>query len=145
MIIFFLELIIGVLDLILNFPGYHRWKFTDVLRNFLKIIISLAWSVVIPVCYFIPSDKVNIGSFQNYLSNYHQLESIPQLYILVVCLYLVPNALAALLFIFPMLRRWIENSDWLIIRLLLWWSQVSLVFYSSILMQYSHLISIQKF
>ncbi|KAK1403845.1 1,3-beta-glucan synthase [Heracleum sosnowskyi] len=113
----------SVLDLILNFPGYHRWKFADVLRNFLKVIISLAWSVVIPVCYFIPSDKVNIGSFRSYLSNYNQLESIPQLYILVVCLYLVPNALAALLFIFPMLRRWIENSDWLIIRLLLWWSQ----------------------
>ncbi|GAB2283143.1 Callose synthase 5 [Dionaea muscipula] len=24
---------------------------------------------------------------------------------------------------FPMLRRWIENSDWLIVRFLLWWSQ----------------------
>ncbi|URE15448.1 callose synthase [Musa troglodytarum] len=28
----------SVLDLVLNFPGFHRWKFIDVLRNFLKIL-----------------------------------------------------------------------------------------------------------
>ncbi|KAG4970806.1 hypothetical protein JHK85_037227 [Glycine max] len=30
----------------------------------------------------------------------------------------------AVLFLFPMLRRWIENSDWHIVRFFLWWSQV---------------------
>lgn len=54
----------------------------------------------------------------------HQLKGIPPLYIMAVVLYLAPNVLTGLLFLFPMLRRWIESSDWLIIRILLWWSQV---------------------
>ena len=37
---------LGILDLALNFPGYHGWRFTDVLRNFLKVIVSLFWVVV---------------------------------------------------------------------------------------------------
>ncbi|CAN0831014.1 Callose synthase 5 [Linum grandiflorum] len=40
-----------ILDLVLNFPGYHRWKFTDVLRSILKIIVSFAWAVILPLCY----------------------------------------------------------------------------------------------
>ncbi|XP_021300964.1 callose synthase 5 [Herrania umbratica] len=112
----------SVLDLFLNFPGYHRWKFTDVLRNFLKIIVSLAWAIILPLFYmralsFAP-DKL-----KDVLSLLRQVKGISPLYLLAVALYLLPNLLAAALFIFPMLRRWIENSDWHIIRLLLWWSQ----------------------
>jgi hypothetical protein len=58
------------------------------------------------------------------LSFVHEMKGIPPYYILAVAVYLIPNVLAAFLFLFPMLRRWIENSDWHIIRLLLWWSQV---------------------
>ncbi|XWS33153.1 hypothetical protein CRYUN_Cryun22dG0054300 [Craigia yunnanensis] len=113
----------SVLDLVLNFPGYHRWKFTDVIRNILKIIVSLAWVIILPLFYvrafsFAPEQLKNVLSFL------HQVKGISPLYIMAVVLYLLPNLLAAALFIFPMLRRWIENSDWHIIRLLLWWSQV---------------------
>ena len=113
----------GVLDLVLNFPGYHRWQFTDVIRNILKIIVSLAWVIILPLFYvrafsFAPEQLKNVLSFL------HQVKGISPLYIMAVALYLLPNLLAAALFIFPMLRRWIENSDWHIIRLLLWWSQV---------------------
>ena len=37
--------------------------------------------------------------------------------------YLLPNALAAILFLFPMLRRYIENSNWHIFTILTWWQQ----------------------
>ncbi|XP_073100509.1 callose synthase 5-like [Elaeis guineensis] len=40
-----------------------------------------------------------------------------------VMLYMLPNMLGGILFIFSNDRRWIENSDWHIVRLLLWWSQ----------------------
>ncbi|CAF2084895.1 unnamed protein product [Brassica napus] len=46
----FLPSILGILDIILNFPGFHRWKFTEILRNILKIAVSLAWCVVLPLC-----------------------------------------------------------------------------------------------
>ncbi|XP_071741493.1 callose synthase 5 [Rutidosis leptorrhynchoides] len=121
----FLRFFQSILDMILNFPGYHRWKFTDVLRSILKIIDSLAWSIVLPLCYINQNNNISLpfGRVEDILSSLNQFESIPSLYIVAVALYLLPNLLAAALFIFPMLRRWIENSDWLITRFLLWWSQ----------------------
>nr|ACV04900.1 callose synthase 5 [Arabidopsis thaliana] len=118
----FLRFLQSVLDVILNFPGFHRWKFTDVLRNILKIVVSLAWCVVLPLCYA-QSVSFAPGKLKQWLSFLPQVKGVPPLYIMAVALYLLPNVLAAIMFIFPMLRRWIENSDWHIFRLLLWWSQ----------------------
>ncbi|KAL1224859.1 Callose synthase 5 [Cardamine amara subsp. amara] len=118
----FLRFLQSVLDVVLNFPGFHRWKFTDVLRNILKIIVSLAWCVVLPLCYA-QSVSFAPGKLKQWLSFLPQVKGVPPLYIMAVALYLLPNVLAAIMFIFPMLRRWIENSDWHIFRLLLWWSQ----------------------
>ncbi|XVF16975.1 hypothetical protein REPUB_Repub10bG0077100 [Reevesia pubescens] len=112
----------GVLDLFLNFPGYHRWKFTDVMRNILKIIVSLAWVIVLPL-FYVRAFSFAPDRLKDVLSFLPKVKGISPLYIMAVALYLLPNLLAAALFIFPMLRRWIENSDWHIIRLLLWWSQ----------------------
>ncbi|KAK8275168.1 hypothetical protein V6Z12_D10G119800 [Gossypium hirsutum] len=117
-----LRFIQSVLDLAINFPGYHRWRFTDVLRNVLKIVVSIAWVIILPLFYvrelsFVPENVKDMLSFLN------QVKGISPLYVMAVALYLLPNLLTAALFIFPMLRRWIENSDWHIIRLLLWWSQ----------------------
>ncbi|CAL9771431.1 unnamed protein product [Musa acuminata subsp. burmannicoides] len=111
----------SVLDLVLNFPGYHRWKFTDVSRNLLKILVSLAWAIILPF-FYIDSSTINfpLNNLANWL---HRVRGVPPLYIMAVVLYLLPNLLAVALFVFPMLRRWIENSDWHIIRFLLWWSQ----------------------
>ncbi|PWA75022.1 callose synthase 5 [Artemisia annua] len=120
----FLRFFQSVLDIVLNFPGYHRWKFTDVLRNILKVITSFAWSFVLPLSYVHQNDiSMPFGKVENILSSLNQFEGIPSLYLVAVALYLLPNLLAAALFIFPMLRRWIENSDWLITRFFLWWSQ----------------------
>ncbi|CAN0852268.1 Callose synthase 5 [Linum grandiflorum] len=110
-----------ILDLVLNFPGYHRWKFTDVLRNIMKIIVSFAWAVILPLCY--SGNFKQVGGFTRGMTFLRTVESIPPIYLFAVVIYMIPNILAACLFIFPMLRRWIENSDWLIVRFLLWWSQ----------------------
>ncbi|XP_008801869.1 callose synthase 5 [Phoenix dactylifera] len=109
----------SILDFVLNFPGYHRWRFTDVLRNILKILFSLAWATVLPFFYFNKQIDLPIKNLTKWLN---QMDGAP-LYIMLVALYLLPNLLAGVLFIFPMLRRWIENSDWHVVRLLLWWSQ----------------------
>ncbi|KAH1217044.1 Callose synthase 5 [Glycine max] len=56
---------------------------------------------------------------------FKQIRGIPAFYMLAVALYLLPNLLAAVLFLFPMLRRWIENSNWHIVRFFfLWLSQI---------------------
>ncbi|KAI3924716.1 hypothetical protein MKW92_041149 [Papaver armeniacum] len=118
----FLRFLRSVLDFILNFPGYHRWRFADVLRNLLKIVVSLGWAVALPICYM-QSFSVAPERIKDMLTWFPQVKGIPALYIMAVAVYLLPNILASALFIFPMLRRWIENSDWPIIRFLLWWSQ----------------------
>ncbi|GMN30383.1 hypothetical protein TIFTF001_002769 [Ficus carica] len=118
----FLRLLQSILDLFLNFPGYHRWKFTDVLRNFLKMIVSVAWAIILPM-FYVHSFTVAPAQIRDMLSFLKQINGVPPLYILAVAVYLLPNLLVAALFILPMLRRWIENSDWHIIRFLLWWSQ----------------------
>ncbi|KAI8535665.1 hypothetical protein RHMOL_Rhmol10G0191900 [Rhododendron molle] len=118
----FLRFLQSMLDLILNFPGYHRWTFTDVMRNILKLVVSLAWSLILPLCY-VASFQVAHQKIQDLLPFLSKVKGIPSLYIIAVAIYLLPNLLAAALFIFPMLRRWIENSDWHITRLLMWWSQ----------------------
>ncbi|XP_059643980.1 callose synthase 5-like isoform X2 [Cornus florida] len=117
-----LRLLQSILDLALNFPGYHRWKFTDVMRNILKIVVSLVWVIILPLCYM-HTNKIKLDIFKDVMSYANKVKGVPPLYILAVALYLLPNLLAAALFVFPMLRRWIENSDWHIIRFLLWWSQ----------------------
>ena len=113
----------GILDFILNFPGSHRCKFIDVLRNILKIIVSAVWAVILPFFYISTAAKVNLP-LKNLDKWFHYVKGVPTLYMMAVAVYLIPNVLSAALFLFPMFRRWIENSDWIIVRLLLWWSQV---------------------
>ncbi|KAK4359850.1 hypothetical protein RND71_022079 [Anisodus tanguticus] len=110
-----LRLLQSILDLVLNFPGYHRWKFTDVLRNVLKIIVSLAWSIILPLFYVQESNSELFTKIRNSLTFLDKMKGIPPLYLMAVAVYLLPNLLTAALFIFPMLRRWIENSDWLVV------------------------------
>ncbi|XP_052114381.1 callose synthase 5 [Arachis duranensis] len=117
-----LRLLQSILDLLLNFPGYHRWKFTDVLRNILKVIVSLCWAIILSV-FYVHAIKGAPQALKQLLSFLDQIEGNPPLYIFAVASYMLPNLLAAILFLFPMLRRWIENSDWHIVRLFLWWSQ----------------------
>lgn len=131
------------MDFVLNFPGYLRWKFTDVLRNFLKIVVSLAWSITLPVCYVLQGDSPLFGKMKDILPFLGKVKGVPPLYIMVVSAYLLPNLLAAVFFIFPMLRRWIENSDWLIIRFLLWWSQASNPCFSSLLLRWHSIICVE--
>ncbi|KAE9466125.1 hypothetical protein C3L33_01971, partial [Rhododendron williamsianum] len=79
----FLRFLQSMLDLILNFPGYHRWKFTDVMRNVLKILVSLAWSVILPLCY-VHTFQVAPDKIKDLLSFLNKVKGIPPLYIIVV-------------------------------------------------------------
>ncbi|KAH0935378.1 LOW QUALITY PROTEIN: hypothetical protein HID58_012495, partial [Brassica napus] len=124
----------SILDIILNFPGFHRWKFTEILRNILKIASRLVCSLTAlrcPVQFFCSWDAEVMDIIPS-------TRRVPPLHILAVALYLLPNVLTAIMFIFPMLRRWIENSDWHIIRLHVWWSQAKLANMSTVVHQSQH-------
>lgn len=119
----FLRVVQSILEVILNFPGYIRWKFTAIMRSLLKIIVSCAWAVILLSCYLLQSKSFSFTKIKDGFSFLDDVKGIPPLYIAAVALYLLPNLLTAVIFVFPMLRRFIENSDWHIIRIFMWWSQ----------------------
>lgn len=108
----------------MNFPFHRRWMFTDVLRNILKIFVSLVWAVALPLLFFQSVDTAP-EQFQGWLLIVGKMKGVPPLYVVGVAVYFLPNLLAVALFPFPILRSWLEKSDWLIVRLLMWWAQVS--------------------
>ncbi|BBH02441.1 hypothetical protein Prudu_012993, partial [Prunus dulcis] len=94
----FLRVLQSILDIVLNFPGYHRWRFIDVLRNILKIIVSLAWAVILPL-FYVHSFKDAPKQILDVLSFLKKIDGVPALYIMAVAVYLLPNLLAAVLFL----------------------------------------------
>ncbi|CAN0903111.1 Callose synthase 5, partial [Linum grandiflorum] len=82
----FLRLLQSILDLVLNFPGYHRWKFTDVLRSILKIIVETL------SCLHLLSEHLKIKwlVLQMRMTFHRTVKSIPPIYLLLyelwVCL-----------------------------------------------------------
>ncbi|KAL8152111.1 hypothetical protein V2J09_021919 [Rumex salicifolius] len=117
-----LRFIQSVLDFVMNFPGLRRWTFTNVVRNILKIVVSFAWAVALPLFY---TDSIGVSSdtFLGTMPLIGDMDDVPPLYVIAVAIYIIPNLLVLALFPFPMIRRWMENSDWLILRLLMWWAQ----------------------
>lgn len=96
-------------------------KFKQILRYILKVVVAAVWVNILPVCYAHTWEHPTglIKTFKSRVSGWN----FPSLYILAVVVYLLPNALATILFLFPMLRRYIENLNWHIFTILTWWQQ----------------------
>ncbi|WOK98407.1 callose synthase 3-like [Canna indica] len=112
----------AVLDVIFGWKARRRMSFPVKLRYILKVISSAAWVIVLSVTYAY-SFKKPTGLARTIKGWLGDGQNQPSLYILAVVIYLSPNMLAALLFLFPFLRRFLESSNYKIITLLMWWSQ----------------------
>ncbi|KAJ8432608.1 LOW QUALITY PROTEIN: hypothetical protein Cgig2_032889 [Carnegiea gigantea] len=119
-----LRLLQSILDLVINCPFQRSWMYSDVLRSVLKLTVSIVWAVALPFFYLNSFDVAAPQQILDVLSYVGQLKGVPTLYLMAVALYCVPNVLATAFFLFPMLQRLVEDCDWLIIRFLMWWSQV---------------------
>lgn len=114
----------AALDIILSLNAWMSLKFNQMLRYVLKFAVAAFWVVLMPVAY---SRSVNnptglVRFFRN-LGGSYQNQS---LFYYCVAVYFLPNILAALVFIFPYLRKSLERSNWRIISLLMWWAQPKL-------------------
>ena len=110
-------------------------SFARKLRYVLKLLSATAWVVILPVTYAYswasPTGLARI--IKGWLGNG---QNQPSLYILAVLIYLAPNMLVAILFIFPFIRRSLESSNVKVITFMMWWSQV--IFPSIILCRLLH-------
>lgn len=93
------------------------------LRYILKAISAAVWVIVMPVSYAY-SWKNPPGFAQTIRSWFGNGSTSPSLFILAVFIYLSPNILNVLLFLFPFVRRYLERSNYKIVTLMMWWSQV---------------------
>lgn len=94
------------------------------LRYILKVVSAAAWVIVLSVTYAYSSESPT-GLARTVRSWFHNNQDAPVLYILAVAIYLSPNVLAALLFLFPIIRRFLERSNYKIVMVMMWWSQVN--------------------
>ncbi|KAM0048460.1 putative 1,3-beta-glucan synthase [Helianthus debilis subsp. tardiflorus] len=114
------------IDIILSFNAWRSLKSTQILRYLLKFTVSVFWVVILLIAY---SRSV---------------------YYYLVASYLTPNALSALQFLFPPLRRCMERSNWRLVVFLMWWAQPELYVGRGMhedmvtLMKYCHLLHPQK-
>ncbi|WOL09762.1 callose synthase 3-like isoform X1 [Canna indica] len=113
----------AILDIVLSWKARRSMSLPVMLRYILKVIAAVAWVVVLPVTYAYTLENPS-GLAKTMKGWIGGGQSQPSMYFLAVIIYLSPNILSALLFLFPSLRRNLENSNYKIIMLMMWWSQV---------------------
>lgn len=117
-----LKLAQAVLDIMLSWKARRMMSYHVKLRYILKAISAAVWVIVMPVTYAY-SWKNPPGFAQTIRSWFGNGSSSPSLFILAVFIYLSPNILNVLLFLFPIVRRYLERSNYKIVTLMMWWSQ----------------------
>ncbi|KAF5481508.1 hypothetical protein F2P56_002150 [Juglans regia] len=120
----FLNLLQATLDIIFSWNAWKSLKFSQIIRYLLKFAIAVVWAVVLPIGY--SSSVQNPTGLVKFFSSWAGDWRNQSFYNYAVALYLVPNILAAILFLLPPLRRTMERSNWAIITLLMWWAQPKL-------------------
>ncbi|KAJ0037576.1 hypothetical protein Pint_24113 [Pistacia integerrima] len=117
-----LKLAQAVLDVILSWKARRSMSFYVKLRYILKALSAAAWVIILPVTYAY-SWKNPPGFAQTIKSWFGNSPSSPSLFIMAFLIYLSPNMLSTLLFLFPFIRRVLERSNYKIVMLMMWWSQ----------------------
>ena len=114
----------AVLDVILSWKAHRSMSFYVKLRYILKVVSAAAWVVILPVTYAYSWE--NPSGFAQTIKGWFggNTSNSPSLFILAIVIYLSPNMLAGLFFLFPFIRRFLERSNYRIVMLVMWWSQV---------------------
>ena len=114
----------AVLDVILSWKAQWSMSLYVKLRYILKVVSAAAWVIVLSVTYAYTWD--NPPGFAQTIKSWFGSggSSSPSLFILAVVVYLSPNMLAAIFFLIPFIRRHLERSNYRIVMLMMWWSQV---------------------
>lgn len=120
----FLNFLQATLDIVLSFNAWKSLKITQIVRYLLKFVLAAFWVVVLPICYF--SSLQSPTGLVRFFSSWAGDWSNQSFYNYAVALYLLPNMLAAVLFVFPPLRRTMERSNYRVVTLLMWWAQPKL-------------------
>ncbi|KAK6287062.1 hypothetical protein POUND7_013241 [Theobroma cacao] len=120
----FLNLLQATLDIILSLNAWRSLKITQILRFLLKFAVAAVWAVVLPIGY--SSSVQNPTGLVKFFSSWAKDWRNESFYNYAVAIYLIPNILAAILFLLPPLRKAMERSNLRIITFIMWWAQPKL-------------------
>ncbi|KAK1390765.1 1,3-beta-glucan synthase [Heracleum sosnowskyi] len=112
----------ALLDVAFNWKARQSMPLYVKLRFVLKVVSAAAWVIILPVTYAYTWENPP-GLAQTIKSWLGNGSNSPTLFILAVVVYLSPNMLAGILFLFPIFRRFLERSNYRIVMLMMWWSQ----------------------
>lgn len=112
------------LDILLSWKAWGSMPFNQIFRQLLKFAVATAWIIILPVSY--SSTVQNPTGLVKYFSNWAGNWKNQPLYNYAIVIYMMPNVLAALLFMLPRLRRSIERSNSHVFVFLMWWAQASI-------------------
>ncbi|XP_010265915.1 PREDICTED: callose synthase 3 [Nelumbo nucifera] len=112
----------AILDVIMSWKARRSMSLHVKLRYILKVVSAAAWVIVLPVTYAYTWEHPP-GFAKTIKSWFGNGGNSPSLYILAVVIYLSPNMLATLFFLFPFIRRFLERSNNSVVMLMMWWSQ----------------------
>ncbi|PON81166.1 Glycosyl transferase [Trema orientale] len=112
----------ATLDIILSWKARRSMSYYSQLRYALKAITAAAWVIILPVSY--AYGLKNPSGFAQTMKNWFgKGPGSSSVFILAVVIYLAPNMLSVLFFLFPFIRRPLERSNNKILALMMWWSQ----------------------
>ncbi|XP_043687669.1 callose synthase 7-like [Telopea speciosissima] len=114
----------ATLDIILSCRAWGSLKYTQIIRYLLKFAAAAVWVVILPIGY--SSSVQNPTGLVRYFSDWAGNWQSQSFFNFAVAIFMMPNILAALLFILPPLRSQLERSNWHIIVLIMWWAQPKL-------------------
>ncbi|KAL5582519.1 hypothetical protein UlMin_014961, partial [Ulmus minor] len=120
----FLNVIQATLDIVLSFNAWKSLKISQKARYLLKFAVAAFWAVVLPIGY--ASSALRQTVFRRFFRNWGRDWQNQSFYTWAIAIYLLPNILAALLFVLPPLRRTMNHSNRRIVTLLMWWAQPKL-------------------
>ncbi|KAL7202962.1 hypothetical protein ACSBR1_034419 [Camellia fascicularis] len=112
----------AVLDVSLSWKARRCMSFHVKLRYILKVVSASAWVIILPITYAY-TWKDPPAFAQTVKSWFGNNSKSPSLFIVAIVIYLSPNMLAAILFLFPFIRRLLERSNYRVVMLMMWWSQ----------------------
>ncbi|KAL3508824.1 hypothetical protein ACH5RR_028225 [Cinchona calisaya] len=115
-----LKLIRAILDIVFTMKARSTMDSFRIRRNVLKVLVPMIWTVILPVYY--------INHRQNYACSSTQNQSwlgewCYSSYMVAVAFYLMTNAVDTVLFLVPVVGKYIETSNSRICTLLSWWRQ----------------------
>jgi callose synthase len=111
------------LDIMLTIQAWGNMEWTQIIRYLLKFFVAIAWIIILPVTY--SSSFKNPSGAGKLLNSWTRNWYDQSVYNFAIVIYMVPNILAALLFLLPRLQNVMERSDSRAFILFMWWIQVS--------------------